>query len=252
MKTLEKKIPEFFIGFEFEGYVKWDREDDFMDELYALDPAISVGEDGSIEPPNDYNPHEIRTDALPLKKGLILLNKILAFFEEKQSEKIWGTNKSCGMHINISEKNIFNDQTASEKFYCRMLQKFHQKRILKMFDRSKNTYCHAIPIKKSWKENFDKLYFDFKSDNGDNSANESDIYMQDKYLAMAYRDGERIEFRCLGNKNYELKKDKIDKTIQHIYDCALRSYVECIEDKNLLKAAKEKFNLETQEYEYSY
>ena len=263
VKTLKKDYPEFIIGFEFEGYVKKSRRRDYDDygdyecdtedlkkydkffaELEKIHPDIDVGEDGSIEVPYSgyWEPVELRTEALPLKEGLALLDKLLVLFAKYKEMGVWGTNKSCGFHINLSEKNIFKEYVAGEKFYCRMLQKFHQRKILRKFGRSNNDYCNVIPVKKDWKTNFNKLYQEFRN-------NSHDCGMRDKYLAMAFRNGERIEFRCLGNANYELKTDKIRDTIAHIYDCAIKSYSECVDDPYLNKEPKIKYNNKTYQYE---
>lgn len=244
-KLLQKySAPQFRIGFEFEGYIKYkiedrdeyeygERDDDnpnydlFFKELRQICPGIDVGKDGSIEPPDagvtyDWEPVELRTPALSLSKGIETLDNLLTHFEKWKRAKVWGTNETCGLHINLSENNIFKSDNGSDEFYCRVLQKFHQKRILRMFGRQNNEFCEPLNITKADRENFDKIYDKF----GDSAA------LDEKYLAVANRFGERIEFRCLGNKNYELKKDKINKTVAHIYDCALRSYIECMEAKN--------------------
>lgn len=257
-KLLSKyDAPKFLIGFEFEGYVKQHTEKGYEDhygyrdngdpiknskyyefyaELKKIHPKVDIDEDGSIEPPEDgqtyiWEPVEFKTAALPLKQGIELLDQLLTFLEKWKRAKIWGTNETCGFHINLSEQKIFKSEDESSKFYCRILQKFHQKRILRMFGRLDNDYCEPLHITKADREDFGKMYDKF-GENGDDCDSH-------KYLAVANRFGERIEFRCLGNKNYELKKDKINQTIAHIYDCALKSYVECMEAKKMEYANSE-------------
>jgi hypothetical protein len=221
IKKIEKKYPRFYIGFEFELSILKDVYDELTRELSALSPGnIIFGTDGSITCPSSYQSIEIRTRKLSYSKGIKLLEEILSFFytmvqvPDGQLPFIH-TNETCGLHINISEHYI-TQRGKQDLLYCRMLQKFDQHKIAKLFNREDNRYCKPIPMKAIYKKNIDELYNGFRGGLG-----------QDKYHALSFR-GERIEVRCLGNTNYPLKVDEIKESIDHLHDVAHKSYEQCV------------------------
>lgn len=220
-KTPTKKYPRFYIGVEFELSILKEAHEEFVHQLDSLSPGnIIFGSDSSIQCPSNYQPVEIRTRKLPYAQGVKLFEEMLCFFQTAMqvpqgTDPFILTNESCGLHINLSEAYITR-RGRQDLFYCRMLQKFNQHKIAKLFDRDNNRYCKPIPIKNIYKKNIDELYNGFRGGLG-----------QDKYHALSFR-GERIEVRCLGNKDYPLKLNEIKESMQHLHDVARKSYDQCV------------------------
>ena len=222
METLVKKYPRFFIGIEFELSILKDSYEEVVGSLNNVSPGnINFGTDGSITCPSEYQSVEIRTRKLPIAQGLKLFEDILCFFYTctqvpEGTLPFIHTNETCGLHINISEAYITR-RGKQDLWYCRMLQKFNQHKIAKLFGRENNRYCKPVPVNNVYKKNIDELYNGFRGGLG-----------QEKYHALSFR-GERIEVRCLGNKDYPLKVDLIKESVQHLHDVARKSYEQCLD-----------------------
>lgn len=229
-KEVQKVIapPIFMAGFEFEGIVREECWNQFKVSLKNLSPHIQLGTDNSIRNiPSGYRSVEIRTSTLTLEKGLLLLEELFCFFYIASQENDFITNDTCGFHINVSEKGLFAKEKQVD-FYCNILKDFDEERVLKAFDRLNNRYCKRI-FKEDEEKDIEKINKRFKN-NLDG----------DKYLSVSLRGSpqhgsyngpsvkyQRVEFRCLGNKDYHLKFNELEDSINHIHETIVNSYEKC-------------------------
>ena len=237
IKKVRKAYPRFVMGFEFEGCIRVNDYNTFINGLTAIAPKhISTGSDSSIVPPNwdTYYTREIRTTKLPVKKAIKLLQKILEYMAAHTTSGVFVTNKTCGLHINVSENKVFKENKQSTYFghLCFLVD---EKKILARFKRSNNRYCLSLakvapkvakskdPVKvQKLLERLNDMGYDIRLRN----------HIKTKYLAMALRDGyygcnERIEFRAPGNKDYQLKQKEIMQTIDEIINACTQAFYKC-------------------------
>jgi hypothetical protein len=227
--------PRFFIGIEFEGMIRssvYNRFRTSMRDLSRLpnnQSNIQFGYDNSVQDvPDGYQKVEIRTKTLPLEDGIVLFEDMLSFLYLASETEDFLTNDTCGLHINISEKNIFAKRKQTD-FYCHILKDFKEYDVLKMFNRLGNRYCRQIFPQQCNFKSFDEIrgFFD-------------DYLEGEKYLSVALRDSpehgsydgptlknHRVEFRCLGNTDYHRKFKELNKALNHIYQTVSTSYVAC-------------------------
>lgn len=239
--------PLFYMGVEFEGMIKEEIYELFEDSLSSLattedgDCLIQFGSDGSIKNvPNGYISVEIRTEVVRSKTGIRLFEEILCFLWIASQTGDWITNETCGLHINISEKNTF-DAGKQVDYYCHVLSLFDEFGVLERFGRLENKYCRQF-IKdnrdfKNVKHQFNLLKRRERAaaDRGDDKwrVNEG------KYLACSLRnspehdgyggeemEAHRIEFRAIGGSNYHLRLDDLDEVVNHIISCVRMAYRE--------------------------
>ena len=111
-RVLAKQIkkPQFLIGFEIEGGIDAFREDEYrklLNSIYGLKWVRD--DDGSLEFYDDIGgvdeiaTVEFKTPALQEKEAF---QNIFKAFNGLNDIGFF-TNETCGFHVNISEKNIF-------------------------------------------------------------------------------------------------------------------------------------------------
>lgn len=234
--------PKFKIGFELEGVLRDTATivSEFDRGLRNIDPDIDRGEDGSVEGyfrrkgsweyegTCDGLGVEIRTPPHMIELGTERFGRILDYLNEWSERGEFKTNKTCGLHVNLSEGLMVATHDRFVEFYANLISVFPERQILKMFSRSNNTYCHPLFA-------YQDSDGDWKADYGD--ARQSDVRSLinaignrsigcGKYHTAAihsqpgnlnyFPDNRRIEFRCLGNLNYHKKVDKINEALDII------------------------------------
>lgn len=203
------------LGFEVEcvicGGSNWTK---FNNEIRPLRNKLSTGSDGSINTGSYarylYNGHdgepkgvEIRTDPLPPKSAMELLEKVFVIVN-----KYGTTNASCGFHVNISSAkkskmmNFDPIPFLSSKLW---------NQILKRFNRYGNSFCYPVIRTKNapvTRVATIKRIIDTA---------------QEKYRAVTlcnFSNGQqkssRVEIRAFGNKNYTKKYGTIAGYIKRI------------------------------------
>lgn len=236
------KKPQFVLGFELEGLVKYGHQEEFDAGLHAIKRGIDRGTDGSVEgyfvqPTKDAfgydrtplrrdigNGIEIRTPPLPKDASLELFYKILEYLEEWTVNKNFKTNESCGLHVNLSERQMIKTYQGFQKFYTHLICKFPEHDVLKLFNRSNNNFCHPLFTRGEDKSDFASILqrVDY-SHLGKNKYHTVAFHSTtDSYPDhIKYR---RVEFRCLGNTNYHRKVDKLRTALDLILECATDAY----------------------------
>lgn len=239
---------EFRMGIEFEGLVRHEIYDQFVESMTALsvrqcdgESNISFGDDESIKTiPAGFVAVEIRTLAMRWPVAISLLERMLCFLWLASQTDDWRTNACCGLHLNISEKGVFKSGDQVD-FYCHILKEFDESSILTTFNRVGNKYCLPF-FKDGAARDIDSIKHQYNlckrreraalASHGDcRAARES------KYFSVSLRDspvhddyqGEhrantRIEFRCIGNEDYHLRFDDLDTSINHMIDCVRAAY----------------------------
>lgn len=215
--------PKFKIGVELEAAILRSAMDDFDDGLYKIHPDIERGTDGSVEDSGlprsvfeslDAEGIEIRTPPLPLDQGTKLMEKIMIYMNKWTLDgKKLVTNKSCGLHINISEEYMAERFDRFCRFYAHLVTLFPERKVLRMFGRSSNSYCHPLFTEKGQKK-ADWLTIQ--------ALAMSDKFGTAKYHAVGLHNGpkdefeveeRRVEFRCLGGKDYHIGSSKLGEAM---------------------------------------
>lgn len=233
------KSPKFILGFELEGVLRDERHWEFDAGLRSISSDINRGTDGSVDghfQTRRYHPSygytyegddgdgiEIRTPPLPEKESLTLFYEILKYLELWTTRKDFKTNTSCGLHVSLSEKSMVQKFLTFQKFYSHLVCRFPEEKVLKMFRRTGNEYCYPLFTRKADKK-FDAVlqrvqmmhlgcgkyhtaaFHGYSDDYPDNIANR------------------RIEFRCLGNKDYHRKVEKLQTALGIITECATEAF----------------------------
>lgn len=236
-------IPKFKIGFELEGTVREDVVNVTRDRLQTLHSQIELGSDGSVNGCFkegrwvnggyvDYvrgYPGEIRTPPLPLEAGLALFDKIVTFLNEQESAGNFFTDKTCGLHVSLSESSMVKSHKRFARFYGLLVTHFPEREVLKMFDRTGNDYCSPLFTVQGQK----------KADYLEVAALAMiNRFGRGKYHSVAIHSGpdsdemertvrasdRRVEFRCLGNAGYHKDFEKLHRAIDLILDSALYAY----------------------------
>lgn len=216
--------PSFRIGFELEGLVRAGYQSEFDRRLFAINPLINRGTDGSVDGyfttrGRDFlglftsertraNGIEIRTPVQTLSKGLELFEQILEYLAEQSAAGNFKTNVTCGLHVNLSEPSL-DTEMKFLWWYAHLVHAFPEHEVLRMFRRTTNTYCQPLFTKGATLpepgEVFSQVCRGFLGNR--------------KYHSAANR-VQRVEFRCLGNKDYHLKFDLLSRAIDAIIESA--------------------------------
>ncbi len=230
-QTIASRLnPKYLVGFEFEGLIRREVWEDFRYCLMNLSndkdgrSMILWGADPSISQVSGYRTVEFRTKPLALKPGLELLEWVLSFLYLASETKDWLTNRSCGFHMNISEKKVFQSRRQIS-LYAHVLTRFDEKRVLRRFGREHNEYCAPF---------INKIYAGCVDSNNpkDIARFFRESYNHDdcnkKYFSVALRDSprswsnrlknHRIEFRGMGNKDYHLKHEELKHSINEMVE----------------------------------
>jgi hypothetical protein len=240
--------PVFRMGVEFEGMVNIEAYPGFENALCDLcvdddgECLVQFGTDRSIrDVPAGYEAIEIRTEVVGSRTGIKLFEEMLSFLWLASQTGDWLTNDSCGLHINISEKNTFESGKQAD-YYCHILSLFDESGVLARYNRVDNRYCRQF-IKDnerdfaSVKHQYQLLKRREKAA-ADRGADKWRVH-EGKYLACSLRDSpqhdgyegpemvaNRIEFRAIGGADYHLRLDDLDETVNHIISCVRMAYRE--------------------------
>ena len=217
--------PTFYYGFEFEGILNGDYCWDFKAGLLNLHPKIKFGRDSSIRNiPDNCIDIEFQTPKLGENEAFALLEEILCYLIPMSEENIFQTNSSCGLHINMSERNIFK-YGAQLHYYSNIIHNFDETGILKTFGREKSTYCRDFKRTNRCKT-VDSIYKRIKylDDIRDDVEYYSRVPANKKYYSVALRENPsrtheancRIEFRGIGNKDYHLRTKDLTDAVAHV------------------------------------
>jgi len=224
MKTIKalkkhawKPKPVFLFGFELEGGYPTGQDYLFNQLLKSVyGKQVETSEDWSVNFNNSFNSIEIKTPPLPentaIKKFFILIEKLKEFG--------FVTNQSCGLHVNISEKKLFQFNTLENPVVKKLCWNFGNKFPVSVwrraFKRQRNSYCewtknHQKYFKRSWKS----IHCMAK----DRSIERGAIFI-DK-VNLNNPKNRRIEIRVAGNSNYhsnkELLLNYINTIREHMY-----------------------------------
>lgn len=188
MEFLEK----INVGYEIEGYIETARYTAFVNKIKTLHDGIIVGGDGSIMHPNGTISFEIKTPPLRADISLSLLKDIFDIMKARKA----GTNKSTGLHVNISYVNKLRLRTFNPfTFVC---SKMWQD-ILEKYRRDNNRFC-------KWQhKSLHELFF------------ADTRYFRQKYHAVSFSHfPTRIEIRAFGNTGYHKRFKSINADIINI------------------------------------
>lgn len=223
------------IGFELEAAVDDMHHSDLVDALDRIHPEIDVGTDGSVLP-TGLSPDaefsdgaEIRTPPLPLEQGLKVFEKILVVMGRFSANKKLVTNASCGLHVNLSEAHCAERFDRFCRFYAHVATHFPEQDILKLFNRTTNTYCHPLFTRAGQKKaDWQELQ----------ALAMSGQFGNHKYHSIGLHNGKkdngyepqhrRIEFRCLGNKDYHSAAGKLGIALDAIMAAANYAFEQCL------------------------
>ena len=192
------------IGFEFEILVKQKEFQKVWDRIYKISRHIRLGSDTSVRDGFGWKDLEIKTDPISENRALLLFNKVLDLLTKLNSIGVIKTNKTCGLHVNIStENNIYT--------YFQIIEKYEDKKFLKLWNREKNPACLPLTFREN-KKKYDNDPYEYLS-----------LHRGQKYHSVAIRDadslnGVRLENRIIGGKDYILRKEDLDETIRDFLD----------------------------------
>ncbi len=192
------------IGFEFEVLVKQKEFQKVWEAIYKISKRIRLGGDTSVKDGFGWKDLEIKTDAIPEKSAMILFHKIIDCLVSFNSSGVIKTNATCGLHINISTESIVDS-------YFQILERYDDKKYLKMWKRLDNPACPPLTFREN-KKKYDNDLWEYMS-----------FYRGQKYHSVALRDadnvnGIRLENRIIGGKDYILKREDLQKTIGDFLD----------------------------------
>jgi hypothetical protein len=196
------------LGFEIECIVKEGCRGKLCNEIRALKKGITIGDDGSLEPDDDYDgtTAEIRTKPLPPKDAMETLKTLFDIVN-----KYGGTNESCGFHVNISSlhkrkmRNFDPIPFLSSSLWNEILSKFN----LRSNEFCQPTFCGfnrqrfskvGLLRRLADTEIFDEKYNCVNFCNFGNGTGKSS----------------RVEIRGFGNKDYTKKFDVIAFFVKRI------------------------------------
>ena len=247
--------PNIRIGFELEGLVRHGRQATFDQGLCRINNSIDRGTDGSVEgyfttSARDVfdmwtgntrragNGIEIRTPVLPLDKGLKLFEQILGYLADQSAAGDFKTNKTCGLHVNISEETMVTDGQSFREWYAYLVSMFPEREVLAMFRRTNNDFCRPLFCNESEQEIDAVLRMAHRG------------LGTSKYHSVAFHGNSwspecrRIEFRCLGNTNYHLRYAELISTLELIIGAATEAYEHVLENtKELAKQRADSLSL---------
>ena len=229
--------PRFTFGCEFEGTYHDHMWAEFKQGLLDINPDIQMGGDGSIEACYPWIPIEIKTPKLPITKGLKLTEEVLDYLAHATYAGAFKTNSTCGLHVNVAEDYIFTSEHLKRRFYRNIIKMFNEHKVAKMFNRTNNRFCKLLKIPRKIKND------DITLDNELRKTRRRYDYETPynyKYQSVAlrplrsgsYNINRRVEFRCLGNTDYQLKSKELSEALNHIDECVKYAFVETINQIN--------------------
>lgn len=219
---MKKKIPyQFSLGIELECYAHqslFNTESGYHHQLAKLlsstGVAVTGGTDSSIRDyPATYCAAELRTPTQRWKPGCENFEKLLCALYPLTESGLFGTNDTCGLHVNVSEASITGGEELDD-FHTHILSHFPEHEVLKMFGRVGNRYCRPYTTTK------DETIEDIRV------IKEGEDPDLKKYHAVANRGRGRIEFRCLGGKNYQIRWPVLKDALKLIRESIVYAYFE--------------------------
>lgn len=184
-----------------------------------------------------FYPAEIITPPLYYDVAMYLLDEILDMIKEgylktKRFSFDMVTTETSGLHVNISVDPETPEFSKLNKIYALMLSSLDY--LLELFDNEKMREKYAKKIEKdvikfltdiinhySYKntKEISKLIVNFLNDLVKNKIQDESVlyeinrFMKEKYRVVNFGKSEYLEFRVLGGKNYESRKEEIIKNI---------------------------------------
>lgn len=177
----------------------------FKRSIYNLKCGINIGSDGSIRADNiDDCAVELRTKPMAPQDAMATLHKIFKLVNE-----FGYTNKSCGLHVNISSTHKRKMKNFNPVAF---LSSNLWSQILKDFKRTSNNYCRPV-VKLSNKPRITQIH----------QLAEFTKALTSKYRCVNFSNfgtginpSSRIEIRGFGNVNYTNRFNDIASYVKRI------------------------------------
>jgi hypothetical protein len=209
--------PDFYMGFEIEGCVHrsyWDDLVNFINELY--DNKANVHHDGSLRTRKlNFAVLEISTPPLPLTEAYEKIEELLTMLSILTEEDLFETNRTCGFHVNLSEKQSFQStiEPHRNKFALAFMNKFNPRKWRVAFERNRNPYCTWRGAPKTINDLINPERF---------ANHYSAISCQKLHLANAKE--RRIEVRVAGGPDYHKNHEKLRDFLVDIQESMSEAY----------------------------
>lgn len=225
----QKALSACRIGFEFEFFTNFDRQETAKELSKALEPKIVLGRGkvidkkskmgASSKPTSNlfriipdfsggYKMKELVTGPLPYTEARMVLVRVLRWIEENG----WTTEK-CGLHINISFDEFYVKLACklSHLDKLKFILSYDESQIFKYFpERENNIYARGI--KQVYPVNRFMILDDIK-------AISKDLYItpNTKYYSVNFDKikNNYLEFRSIGGAGYEKKPDEILSILEY-------------------------------------
>jgi hypothetical protein len=224
---------DLLIGFEFEFIAPFDKL--VLKKKAKQDLGISfIGSkfnkwklvwDASVElkRKKNYFSHELISPPLPFYEALQALHNVFVWMQENGCK----TNNTCGLHVNVSFKDVIYNKKIN---IVKLGLLYPEIEILKTFNRSRNHYCSSqikylrkyrlTPYEKSQMTSITAIeeFFISKMRIGSHKFHAMNL------LKWKRNFNKYIEFRSIGNTDYEYKEKDIKKFI----DAIARAMLSCV------------------------
>lgn len=202
-----KTPPVFYMGFEIEGCVQRDVRADLIAYVRSLYPRVAehnlIHHDGSVHASAcraaDHQSIEIVTPPLPESDAIERLEWLLGTLDILSDEGLFETNRSCGFHVNVSEKGVFTEanRKVRDSLALRFMTRLRPKKWKKAFNRhtgAPDRYCR-------WKDAPRTIAQVAKHADHYSAINTSHLHSEHKTR--------RLEVRVAGGRDYHRKHDKM-------------------------------------------
>lgn len=238
---------DLLVGFEFEFIAPFDKVT--LRKKLKQELEISfIGNkfnkwrlvwDASVElkRKKNYITHELISPPMPYYEALKMLHKVFIWMKTNDCR----TNNTCGLHVNVSFKEISYNKKIN---LIKLGLLYPEKLILKTFKRTRNHFCCS---QISYLERYKLTRYE-KSQMTSTKAMEEFFISKmrigsHKFHAMNILKWKRkynkyIEFRSIGNKDYENKETDIKKFIDAIARAMLSSISDTSRKKDYLTRLK--------------
>jgi hypothetical protein len=180
-KEMSILFPKEFWSTSFDRYLRNRHIRDSAKYKFTLDYDYTIDADFILQ-----KPHELITPIWSYKPSIKRLFKIFDWIEDSGGT----TNKSTGLHVNISTTHMNKIDILV------LIRLVEEKKWLKLFKRSRNKYCqpHSCYLNMGYHD------IDYEERNMAINLQHLDTY---------------LEFRIIGGENYHLRKNDIKNAIDH-------------------------------------
>jgi hypothetical protein len=220
LKEKHKVLSNVSIGFEFEFFSNFSTEDTRIKLQKLLGKSIKIfdtvhsefqptKEVFKLEP--DFSGgkmlNELITGPLNYYEAILLMNKVLNWIDENGS-----TNEKCSIHVNINFDSSLQSNFLSHLNILKFILDFDEDKVFKYFPNRKDT-VYAKSVKFIIPAN--KYFFD---ENELKNVNPKNFILPDsKYYGINFTKliKNYLEFRYIGGKDYQKKKNEIQELIEH-------------------------------------